>query len=196
MVVLSGVFLAAQTCVSFAQFPFDAQELTIELELLQAENPAALAYGLFAVPFTVRFEPQHELREWTMHTPVAHVNAPRGHPQTMVCAFRITRKSTKYLVNNVLVLFLLSMLSFYAFVVPIDSASDRGSVTVTLLLTAISFQQFLADSLPKMSYLVLLDKYILMCFGTMFVITIENAAVAFLTGIEKTVSCGKFVADE
>mmetsp|Transcript_19819 Transcript_19819/g.51594 ORF Transcript_19819/g.51594 Transcript_19819/m.51594 type:complete len:1313 (+) Transcript_19819:152-4090(+) len=176
-------------------FPFDAQELTVELELLDADNPESLAYGLFAVPFTVRFEPQHELREWTMHSPVAHVTSPRGRSQNVMCAFRVTRKSTKYLINNMLVLFLLSMLAFYTFVVPIDSADDRGSVTVTLLLTAVSFQQFLSDSLPKMSYLVLLDKYILACFATIFLITIENGVVAYLTGIEKTVSCGRFIPD-
>jgi hypothetical protein len=42
---------------------------------------------------------------------------------------------------------------------------------------------------------VLLDKYILACFGTIFIIAIENVAVAFLTGIEKTVSCGMYIAD-
>jgi hypothetical protein len=69
-------------------------------------------------------------------------------------------------------------------------------VTVTLLLTAVSFMQYLSDSLPRMSYLTLLDKYILTCFATIFIITIENGLIAAWTGIEKTMSCGKFENDE
>ena len=49
-----------------------------------------------------------------------------------------------------------SFLSFCSFSVDISSPSDRLSVTLTLLLTAVAFKFVVSQSLPTISYLTLL----------------------------------------
>jgi len=52
--------------------------------------------------------------------------------------------------------FLIDILSFCSFSVDISSPSDRLSVTLTLLLTAVAFKFVVSQSLPTISYLTLL----------------------------------------
>ena len=52
--------------------------------------------------------------------------------------------------------FLIDILSFCSFSVDISSPSDRLSVTLTLLLTAVTFKFVVSQRLPTISYLTLL----------------------------------------
>lgn len=60
--------------------------------------------------------------------------------------------------------FLLSVLVFTSWAIPAEELADRLSVTLTLVLTSVAFKYMVAQELPKISYLTLLDKYILMSF--------------------------------
>lgn len=76
--------------------------------------------------------------------------------------------------------FLIDMLSFCSFSVDVSEPSDRLSVTLTLLLTAVAFKFVVSQSLPTISYLTLL---VSQCFtvsavmqnGIMWVTISKNA---------------------
>ena len=55
--------------------------------------------------------------------------------------------------------FLIDILSFCSYSVDISSPSDRLSVTLTLLLTAVAFKFVVSQSLPTISYLTLLVRW-------------------------------------
>ena len=88
----------------------------------------------------------------------------QASPATMG-VFRITlqRKCRWFVVNHLLLIGLLTTLVFYVFVIPPTEVADRASVSFTLLLTVTAAKLVVADSLPRLSYLTVLDKYMLAC---------------------------------
>ena len=57
-------------------------------------------------------------------------------------------------------------------------------MAITLILTAVAFKFAIADSLPKVSYFTVLDKYMLCSFIFLYLIAVENFVIARLA--EKT----------
>jgi hypothetical protein len=55
------------------------------------------------------------------------------------------------------------------------------SVNLTLVLTAVAFKFVVSQNLPNISYLTLLDKYVLTSFVMLFIVVVENAVVAKLS---------------
>jgi hypothetical protein len=74
-------------------------------------------------------------------------------------------------------------LSCLSFVISLKDIAARSDVTLTLLLTVVAFKLLLSDTLPKVAYLTFLDKYTLFCFFAIFAIAVENAAMAYMTGL-------------
>ena len=70
--------------------------------------------------------------------------------------FPVQRQLPRINTFFVLFQFLIDILSFCSFSVDISSPSDRLSVTLTLLLTAVAFKFVVSQSLPTISYLTLL----------------------------------------
>ncbi len=63
------------------------------------------------------------------------------------------------------------------------SRLDTGSrlaITLTLLLTGVAYKFVVADSLPKLSYTTMLDKYVWLCFLFTMVIAVENTIVPII----------------
>ena len=56
--------------------------------------------------------------------------------------------------------------------------ADRASVSFTLLLTVTAAKLVVADSLPKLSYLTVLDKYMMACFGVIVLVVLANITTA------------------
>ena len=56
------------------------------------------------------------------------------------------------------------------------STGDRLSVSLTLMLTAVAYKFIVATLLPQISYLTLLDAYLLCCFALIILVCIENVA--------------------
>eukprot|EP00039_Didymoeca_costata_P023614 m.7688 g.7688 ORF g.7688 m.7688 type:complete len:836 (+) comp3755_c0_seq1:97-2604(+) len=177
-------------------FPFDKQELTVEVEIEDSGTPGTKDYGRFLVPLSFTFESQHEMITWNFHRPVAHVTSSSGSPQRLVVAFRMSRQPWTYIYNVLLIMFATATLTCGAFFVPLDALADRSAITLTILLTAVAFKLVLQDGLPNVPYLTFLDRYVLVCFFTIVMVALENNFVAFIHGVEKTVSCGNHCANE
>eukprot|EP00039_Didymoeca_costata_P004272 m.72377 g.72377 ORF g.72377 m.72377 type:complete len:1093 (+) comp12321_c0_seq1:202-3480(+) len=172
-------------------FPFDRQELTMEMELPGSVSRDDKDHGRYFIPLNCSVANKHDMLTWNYHEPRVHITRPRGLKSHMVCMFRITRRPWNFVVNVMLVMGLLASLAGISFVVPIQDVSDRSAVTLTLLLTAVAFKQVLSQTLPKVAYLTYLDIYVLCCFFGIFLVAVENAMAAFYTGVEGTVSCGQ-----
>jgi hypothetical protein len=170
-------------------FPFDRQELTIELKMADSATRGTIDYGRYFVPLNVSVHNKHQALTWNYHRAVGHTTQPRGCEQHMVAAFRICRKPWTWVWNVMFILCMIGTMSLTSFLVPINALADRVQINLTLLLTVVAFKLLLSENLPKVSYLTFLDTYVIIAFVFIFIIAVENTGVAFLTGISHTVSC-------
>ncbi len=93
---------------------------------------------------------------------------------------KITRRPGFMLVNGVFMLFLLVNFAGFQFAISPDDLSSRMSLVFTMVLTAVAYKYVLAVSLPSVSYLTFMDKYILLCIFMMLALVIEAViAVSF-----------------
>ena len=100
------------------------------------------------------------------------------HYSVFTFEFHIKRKYSYFLTNIVFLMFLISLLSFTTFFVSPDNTGERLSVILTLLLTAVTFKFVVSQSLPPVSYLTVLDWYVLTSVIFIFAVAIENSIVA------------------
>ena len=131
-----------------------------------------------------------ELAEWELLAPAIEVYS--GAKSTVAFRLRLKRKWQWFGLNHMSVIGLITTTVhtyayvhmhtrtcalmhecgvevFYVFTIPPSAAADRASVTFTLILTVVAAKLVLADSLPKISYLTELDRFLLSCFGLIMV---------------------------
>ena len=70
---------------------------------------------------------------------------------------------------------MLSLMTFLQFEIPYDELSDRASITLTLVLTAVAYKLVTASMLPAISYLTLIDEFISLCILQICVVYLESA---------------------
>ena len=172
------------------EFPFDKQDLSIEIDMPLAGSALDEDYGRFLLPHTVANQSKHALPNWDFHHMVAHVVSPPRHKQRIVCVIRVSRVPWMYIYKVALVVFLTTLLAWGVYLVPIRDFGDRSSITLTLLLTAVAFQLVLQDDLPQVPYLTYLDKYVLSSFILIFAICSGTMLSALKVGIPDTAFCG------
>lgn len=143
------------------KFPFDSQALTMDLSL---NNQYKHMYDLsvHAVMFNRKALTMHE---WLIDPPTVERHKVKVRNTKVV--LHISRKSTYYITNIIVIMLGLVGLCFSAFAVPVDDLADRMSIILTLLLTAVAFKFVIADSLPKLGFNTFLDNFILIQFGTL-----------------------------
>lgn len=88
------------------------------------------------------------------------------------------RNPVHYLVQVLLVVFLLVAASFSVVGVPVGDVADRCSITLTLALTVVAFMSYIQSWCPPTPYLTLLDIYILGSLLVICVVMIENFIIA------------------
>ena len=120
----------------------------------------------------------------------AHAQGDAGEEPCTVAVFRfvLQRKWTWILVNHLLLNFLITSVGFYAFVIGDSETGDRAGVTLTLLLTVMASKLVVADSLPKLGYLTMLDKYMMACLSLLLGLAAGNAVVGTLDPATFTLS--------
>lgn len=168
-------------------FPLDYQQLTITLMSDWTDKLVEFEKDL-KKPDTLRPETFTADQEWHLcrnvvtestSTVSSEGSSANDYPLYHIKC-HVKRKNGYYLWNIVMIIFLISLLSFCSFSVEISSPSDRLSVTLTLLLTAVAFKFVVSQSLPTISYLTLLDKYVLCGLLFLGCMAIENAVAAAL----------------
>ena len=100
----------------------------------------------------------------------------------MTIRFKMRRRYEVYLGNIVLYMFFITLMSLSCFALrDISIVGERMGLAVTLLLTAIAFQDIVFDQLPNVAYLTLLHKYIIFSFMYIAAVAIQSAATAVQT---------------
>jgi hypothetical protein len=104
---------------------------------------------------------------------------PRLHIQLMV-----QRKQFYAMINMMLPMACVVILCFLQFSIPVDEVADRISVGITLLLTAAAYKYAITSMVPQISYLTMLDKYVLLCTVFIFFLVLESGIVGRIATIE------------
>ena len=113
-------------------------------------------------------------------------NEPKGKPNyypAFAVGVRLNRSPEFYLYNVSIPMGSFSLLAIFSgFALDHTAGSDRLGVGLTLILTAAAYKFAIATMVPSISYLTLLDKYVLQQAGIIVLITFEHAIFAFLAG--------------
>ncbi|KAF0690009.1 Aste57867_18571 [Aphanomyces stellatus] len=154
-------------------FPFDIQDLSLDLRLNDAKSWDVFDLTVASVQF---HRAAVELTEFRLLAPCIQRETP-AHKATKV-RLRVQRIATYYVQNIVVIMCLLSLLGPLVFVLDVDDLGDRLSTVLTLLLTAVAFKFVISSALPKVPYNTLLDSFVLAS-------TISLVLVAFLCTVPK-----------
>ena len=92
-------------------------------------------------------------------------------------ALTAQRKPLYFFWNIMLPMALIEALAYGSFAVPREDVADRLSVSLTMVLTAVAFKQIIAAELPNVSYLTLLDIFVLASFASTCLVAFENIVV-------------------
>ena len=113
--------------------------------------------------------------------------------QPLSIRLRVERDPGFYFGSIILPNFLIVAAAFAAFPVSIDEEdlgfiADRLSISVTLMLTAVAFRYVITEQLPKVTYLTVMDYYLLLGFIMLTLLIFENAFIGITSWepIEKT----------
>lgn len=169
------------------EFPFDYQDLTLvlttnwEVGQVQLVKDPIRDDNIRTWNFTARQEwelQQHVLVESTQNEP-EEASSPNIFPLYKI-RLHVKRQYGFYLYNVASIMCLITALTFTSFAVGVDSIGDRIQITLTLLLTSVAFKYYVQQFVPTVSYLTLMDKYILSCMVFQFSMAAIHNSVAGL----------------
>eukprot|EP00965_Chrysotila_dentata_P014547 481598-Pleurochrysis_carterae.AAC.1 len=180
-----GVFNEPQ---DLGAFPFDVQMLVVRVR---------------ALPRRVRFVEmncKHHLAEWTnvhqlfddgccmlpewtllphlsVQSNLTHAALSSKATQYNVLSFHVwvRRKWGFYVWNVVVYQCAIVIMTFCSALVEPSLFQPRLAISLTLMLTSVGVKYSVTNYLPKISYLTLLDRYMLMCFAMQALVIFENA---------------------
>ncbi|XP_074642258.1 cys-loop ligand-gated ion channel-like isoform X3 [Tubulanus polymorphus] len=182
-------------------FPFDTQDLSITVasersdkELDLVEDPNKLS--------CINVQTFVDAQEWDLHSHVevnkkSSLKEFSGTPYrspAMVFTCRAGRRPGFFIWNILLVMFFICCLIFATFSVNEELVQNRLQLSFTLVLTAVAFKFVVNQSLPKISYLTYLDKYILVSMTLLILVNFWHAIVHRL--LFKQIANGKFTIDQ
>ena len=141
-------------------FPYDVHPLPLKLAQLSDKvnfkitvAQAQYAKAVLAMP------------EWSALRPsAAEVNKGKG----AYVYINVKRNSAYYNKNVFAVIFALTCTSFSVYTFGPNSTSDRVNTILALLLTTVAFKLGISDSLPKLGYDTLLDRYLALNMAFLF----------------------------
>ena len=177
-----------KSILDLKNFPFDFQTLNIVISsnwsdgvlVFECENVESCS-----VPACQRFPNQEEwhLVNHVMCTVDSFEEEYSEFPISFsVCTFKVQiHRKYSYFINNIVILmFIITLLSFVSFAVDSSETGEKLSVSLTLLLTSVAFKFVVTSSLPPVSYMTILDRYILGSLLFIFLITVDNSLASWV----------------
>ncbi|CAD5124063.1 DgyrCDS12366 [Dimorphilus gyrociliatus] len=166
------------------EFPFDTQDLTIKVITERSEAEVQLCADKHEIS-SVNNQSFVDEQEWRLHSAVmtwnvvtAKVYKNRRHKHPALCsACKVTRRPEFFIWNILVVMMFICSLAFATFTVDYKLPQNRLQLTFILLLTTVTFKFVVNQSLPKISYLTYLDKYILTSMTILISICVWHAIV-------------------
>ena len=135
------------------------------------------------------------LTEWALDVPSARLgkSGPTGsgaYYSNAEFGVMLHRNFMYYVWKVYVILFFLVVSSWSVFAQPPADFADRVSTALTLFLAAVAFLYVVGESLPKISYLTLLDKCMLIAFAFVFLSGAESFVVFVLDKRGSTEAAG------
>ncbi|TGZ62796.1 hypothetical protein CRM22_007218 [Opisthorchis felineus] len=181
---LRGIFLET---LELNDFPLDVQDLTITLTSERPDTEVALVPDKNEL-CAINVQTLVDQQEWRLHEHIEvtrrsatqeYTNSSQHHPCISVTC-RAARRPGYFYWNVFLIMFFITGLSFATFAVPPERPENRLQLSFTLFLTSVAFKFVINQSLPKISYLTYMDKYVLMSLAILCVVSIWHAVVTLI----------------
>nr|CAH8821898.1 unnamed protein product [Trichobilharzia regenti] len=163
---IKGVFLET---LELNDFPLDVQDLTITVTTERPDTEVDIIPDQVEMS-AINIQTFVDQQEWKLHEHVEikkriikqeYSSSMKSHPCLSVTC-RAARRPGYFYWNVFLIMFMISGLAFATFAVSPDKAELRLRLSFTLILTSVTFKYVITQSLPKISYLTYMDKYVLM----------------------------------
>lgn len=181
------------------RFPFDSQELRLNLED-RAHTDAQMLYDTELWPNTISADAYREIGGWRIagYPHVAHVKHstfafPQGsaHPTLILVEIPVKRQYLFYVTRYFLPLFLIVALAYCLFWIKPDDLGSAASIGITCVLAIITFQITQADHLPRVPYLTIADLVYVVCYaatGLAVIATVREAYLASQGRVDEAVA--------
>ena len=147
------------------QFPFDAHAIEFRLQ-----QNSSRTWDLFDMTVcVVQFKKAALIMsEWSLQKP----RVKKTNHKSSEIVLRVCRESGFYSQNVIGVMCCLSILGFTVFALSPDSLADRINTILTIILTAVAFKFAISDSMPKVGYNTLMDRFFLFNMAELFFICV------------------------
>lgn len=166
-------------------FPVDVQDLGIEIVSVQHTDTLKwLPWPNDAQPVVILVESMVALKDFVLvdKIPIVH-QLTTIHLEHDACALisqvKVRRKAQHYVLNVAVVMCAITGFTLCAWGVHPADVPSRLVVDLIMLLTAISFKLVLAPLLPKVSYMTLMNAYVLSCFLFLTAVTLCHTLLPF-----------------
>ena len=158
------------------RFPFDRQRLELPVESFVWSQSDLI---FVPEPGATDFKRDFSIPEWRIERVGERVEsaiALRSHEpfSRIVLEIDIARKSGFYLWKILLPLVVIVALSWSIFWMSDERAAVRSRITSTGVLTIVAYQFVIAEDLPRVAYLTLLDKIMILSFMLLAVAVLQS----------------------
>ncbi|KAI9029133.1 neurotransmitter-gated ion-channel ligand-binding domain-containing protein [Hyaloraphidium curvatum] len=169
----------------FAAFPFDKQNLTMRITSF-SYNKEQMTLSFRSPPVYPEIDPAtYSQGTWDFDSysigNYLYLQTDDGVLFEMLTfSMLVSRKSGSYYIKTVLPLLLLVALTCVSYWLSADAIPERLGLTITLVLTIVSFYNSTSFMLPPVNYAVTLDWYVFVAFLVSFFALVEVAMVHHL----------------
>jgi hypothetical protein len=175
-----NISLSVAADFDLRRFPFDRQRLELAVESFRW--PAGDVV-LVAEPDATGFSHDFSIPEWRIErvgTRLESSRAPRSASafSRIVLEIDVIREWGFYLWKIMLPLVIIVALSWSIFWMTDESIAGRTRITATGVLTIVAYQFVVGEDLPRIAYLTLLDKVMILSFVLLAVTVVQSLIVA------------------
>lgn len=173
--------------MDFGNFPLDTQELQIQFTVNNSNEGKA---PVCLVPLLKESKIHESLfvlgSVWNLLSALTFEikdsdpilsGRNRTYP-IMVISMKVQRRSGYYMWNVALPMLSFVVMAFMSHWIPAEDAAGRLSVSVALVLAAAAYKVVLAQMLPAISYVTMLDNYVMWCCFFLFLTVVENGVMS------------------
>ena len=162
------------------RFPFDSQLLELQIESFRWNRDDLV---FVADEDSIGFGRDFEIPEWRITRVASRIveeTAIRNPVpfSRFVLEIGVEREPGFYLWKVMLPILIIVGLSWSVFWMTDERLAGRSRITATGVLTIVAYQFVIADDLPRIAYLTLLDKMTLISFGLLSVTVIQSMVVS------------------
>lgn len=188
MVYLYRIYrLAVREVFELQRFPFDRQVIKCTFQTYGGkfckwnapEND--MPYGVRGDIIWKDYDSiaEYDQSIWIIDWVDGEINS-EGTPSYYKLSFGLSRTSTYYLTNFVLVSYFVVGSSLSCIAVDHNDFGSRASITYTLLLTMVALKFVMSSSIPRINYLTLFDSYNIIGMLMIIAVIVENFFVSII----------------